>query len=70
MQRRHLLAAPAIVTAAGLATPAAAQAPRIVTEEFLVPTPTQGIEVFLRSKRPEGAAASPGRTVLFVQGAT
>lgn len=70
MQRRHLLAAPAIVTAAGLATPAMAQAPRIVTEEFMVPTPTQGIEVFLRSKRPEGAAASPGRTVLFVHGAT
>ncbi|PWS35485.1 alpha/beta hydrolase [Falsiroseomonas bella] len=71
MQRRHLLAAPAIVTvAATLSREAEAQAPRIVTEEFMVPTPTQGIEVFLRSKRPEGAQAAPGRTLLYVHGAT
>lgn len=70
MQRRHLLAAPAILTAASIAPAAHAQAPRIVTEEFMVPTSQQGIEVFLRSKRPEGATASPGRTVLFVHGDT
>jgi pimeloyl-ACP methyl ester carboxylesterase len=71
MQRRTLLAAPAVVTAASLAPEAAAQAaPRIVTEEFTVPTPQAGIEVFLRSKRPEGMQASPGRTVLFCHGAT
>ncbi|WP_270937186.1 alpha/beta hydrolase [Falsiroseomonas oryzae] len=70
MQRRSLLAAPAIVTIASLAPEAAAQAPRIVTEEFMVPTPTAGMEVFLRSKRPEGLQASPGRTLLFVHGGT
>lgn len=70
MQRRHLLAAPAVVTGAGLASPAQAQAPAIVTEEFMVPTPEAGIEVFLRSKRQQGLAASPGRTLLFVHGAT
>ncbi|WP_237214659.1 alpha/beta hydrolase [Falsiroseomonas oryziterrae] len=67
MQRRLLLAAPAIVTAAALATPARAQ-PQIVTEEFMVPTGDAGIEVFLRSKRPEGAASSPARTLLMVHG--
>jgi pimeloyl-ACP methyl ester carboxylesterase len=70
MQRRSLLAAPALVTAASLAPQAAAQAPRIATEEFMVPTPAAGTEVFLRSKRPEGAAASAGRTLLFVQDGT
>ncbi len=70
MQRRHLLAAPAIVTAASIAPAAEAQTLRIVTEEFMVPTPQQSIEVFLRSKRPEGATASPGRTLLFVHGGT
>jgi pimeloyl-ACP methyl ester carboxylesterase len=70
MQRRHLLAAPAIVTAVAVASGAEAQAPSLVTEEYMVPTPTQGIEVFLRSKRPEGAAATSGRTLLFCHGAT
>ena len=71
MQRRTVLAAPAIFAAASLASEAAAQAaPRIVTEEYMVPTPQAGIEVFLRSKRPEGLAVSPARTVLFVHGAT
>jgi pimeloyl-ACP methyl ester carboxylesterase len=69
MQRRSLLAAPAIVTAAAI--PAAAQAqPRILTEEFMVPVPGGEGEMFVRSKRPEGAVASPGRTVLFCHGAT
>jgi pimeloyl-ACP methyl ester carboxylesterase len=70
MQRRLVLAAPAIVTTAGLAAPAAAQAPRIVTEEFMVPAGTPGTEVFLRAKRPEALAASPGRTLLYCHGAT
>jgi pimeloyl-ACP methyl ester carboxylesterase len=69
MHRRSILAAPAIVTVASL--PAAAQAqPQIVTEEFMVPTPDPGVEVFLRSKRPEGMQPSPGRTVLFCHGET
>ncbi len=74
MQRRSLLAAPAAATlaataAAGLSAlaPGAARAQgRIVTEEFIVPLPG-GAEAFARSKRPEGTAASPGRTVVFVQ---
>jgi pimeloyl-ACP methyl ester carboxylesterase len=70
MQRRSLLAAPAIVTAVGLVPDARAQAPTIVTEEFMVPTAEAGIEVFLRSKRPQGAQTGPGRTLLFVHGAT
>lgn len=71
MNRRSLLAAPAIAAAPGLLQPARAQgAPSIVTEEYMVPTPTQGIEVFLRSKRPENAPASPARTLLFCHGAT
>ncbi len=69
MQRRSLIAAPAAMTVAAL--PAAAQAPaRIVTEEFGVPVPGGEGEIFVRSKRPEGAAASPGRTILFCHGAT
>lgn len=69
MQRRSLLAAPAIVTLASVAGPALAQAPRTVTEEFMVPTGDPGVEVFLRSKRPEGVAANPARTLLMVHGA-
>ena len=71
MNRRSLLAAPAIAAAPGLLQPAQAQGtPSIVTEEYMVPTPTQGIEVFLRSKRPENAPASAARTLLFCHGAT
>jgi len=69
MQRRSLLAAPAIVTLASVAGPALAQAPRIVTEEFMVPSGDAGIEIFLRSKRQEGAAANPARTLLMVHDA-
>lgn len=70
MNRRSLLAAPALAAAPALLQPASAQAPAIVTEEYMVPTPSQGIEVFLRSKRLEGAAASAARTLLFCHGAT
>ncbi len=70
-RRGGLLAAPVILAAGTLPGGADAQAtPRIVTEEFMVPTPASGVEVFLRSKRPEGLAASPGRTVLFCHDAT
>ncbi len=69
MKRRLLLAAPAIVTGAAVAGPAAAQAPRVVTEEFMVPAGDAGAEVFLRSKRPEGAAAGGPRTLLMVHDA-
>jgi pimeloyl-ACP methyl ester carboxylesterase len=84
MRRRALLAAAppaaatALLPAAALApSPAAAQAPpstppALVTEEFMVPSrDTPGIELFLRNKRPESLTAfAPGRTLLFVHGAT
>jgi pimeloyl-ACP methyl ester carboxylesterase len=70
MLRRSLLAAPALASLGGVLPEASAQgAPRIVTEEFMVPTGDAGIEVFLRSKRPEGSAAAPARTLLMVHGA-
>jgi pimeloyl-ACP methyl ester carboxylesterase len=74
MNRRSLLAAPAAaaLSATG-ALPALAQGtPSLVTEEFMVPSREGGgIELFLRNKRPEGLASfTPGRTLLFVHGAT
>ena len=69
MHRRPFLAAPALLVATAL--PASAQAPAaIVTEEFMVPATDGAGEIFVRSKRPEALAASPGRTLLFVHGAT
>ena len=76
MNRRALLAAPAVVPAAlAAALPAAAQqagaAPRIVSEDMMVPSRDPGIELFLRNKRPESLDAfAPNRTLLFVHGAT
>jgi pimeloyl-ACP methyl ester carboxylesterase len=73
MQRRVLLAAPALLaTPLPAARTARAQAaPRIVTEEFMVPARDAGIELFVRNKRPETLAGfSPGRTLLFLHGAT
>ena len=74
MQRRALLAAPpAAATLAGaslLPAAAEAQAAPILTEEFMVPSGTPGIEIFVRNKRQEGVAARPDRTLLFVHGAT
>jgi pimeloyl-ACP methyl ester carboxylesterase len=69
MNRRALLAAPAVAPL--LAQPVQAQAPRIVTEEFMIPSGDGGIELFLRNKRPESLAAfSPSRSLLFVHGGT
>jgi pimeloyl-ACP methyl ester carboxylesterase len=76
MQRRALLAAPAIAGPLLAAGPATAQGasqgtPRIVTEEHMVPSGDAGIELFLRNKRPETLNAfSPGRSLLMVHGAT
>jgi pimeloyl-ACP methyl ester carboxylesterase len=73
MQRRALLAAPpAAAMAAAMLTPATAEAQPapVLVEEFMVPAGDAGIEVFVRNKRQEGAAARPDRTLLFVHGAT
>lgn len=53
------------------ATAAHAQAPRLVTEEFMVKSPDPGIEIYVRNKRPADLATfRPERTVLYVHGAT
>lgn len=70
MQRRHVLAAP-LLAAPLLSGRARAQAPRIITEEFMVPAADAGIELFVRNKRPEGMTSfTPGRTLIMVHGAT
>jgi pimeloyl-ACP methyl ester carboxylesterase len=70
MNRRAILAAPS--AAALLAPPLAqAQAPTLTTEEFMVPSRDEGIELFVRNKRPESLTAFvPSRTLLIVHGAT
>lgn len=69
MNRRALIAAP--IAAPLLASAAAAQAPSLVTEEFMLPAGDPGIELFVRNKRPESLTAfTPARTLLFVHGAT
>jgi len=72
MRRRALLAAPPTAALSPLLPrPAAAQAPSLVTEEFMVPARDGGIELFLRNKRPETLTDfAPARTLLFVHGAT
>jgi pimeloyl-ACP methyl ester carboxylesterase len=46
-------------------------APKLTTEEFMVPSKDAGIQLYVRNKHPEGIANfSPERTVLFVHGAT
>jgi len=70
MQRRHALATPWLA-APLLVQPAQAQAPAILTEEFMVPAGDAGIELFVRNKRPENLTGfAPNRTLLFVHGAT
>lgn len=44
---------------------------KLVTEEMMVPARDQGIDIYVRNKRPEGVDSfGPDRTVLFVHGAT
>src|SRR5690242_1505142 len=53
------------------ATQVQAQTARIVMEEFMVPAVDQGIQIYVRNKRPADMAAfRPERTVLYVHGAT
>lgn len=70
MNRRAILAAPAIAAAAPTLVQAQG-APRILSEDHMIPAKEAGIELFLRNKRPEGMNAfTPGRVVLMVHGAT
>jgi pimeloyl-ACP methyl ester carboxylesterase len=71
MRRRALLAAPTTAALLAVAGRARGQPANLVTEEFAVPAREPGIELFLRNKRPEtAAAAAPARTLLFVHGHT
>src|SRR5205807_1867799 len=46
-------------------------APKLVTEEMMVPAADPGIEIYVRNKRPADMAGfRPERTLLFVHGAT
>ena len=49
----------------------AAEPPKIVMEEFMVPSKEPGIRLYVRNKHPEGAKKfSAGKILLFVHGAT
>src|SRR3989441_1441918 len=49
----------------------AAEPPKIVMEEFMVPSKDPGIRLYVRNKHPEGAKKfSAGKILLFVHGAT
>ncbi len=70
MQRRALLASP-LLAAPMLSEATAQPAQGLVTEEFMIPSGEPGQELFVRNKRPASLAAfTPGRTLLFVHGAT
>ena len=73
--RSNLMAAGALALLVGgaLVAPrgAQAQAPRLVSEEMMVPSGDPGIQLYVRNKRPADLSAfRPERTVLFVHGAT
>ena len=72
MKRRDFLQTVCLTTAAAsLARAAAAQEPNIIKDEMMVPSSDPDIEIFVINKRLANMAAfSPGRTLLFVHGAT
>src|SRR5215470_2975473 len=60
-----------LAAAAIFAGAAAAQSPRIVMEDMMIPSGDPGIEIYVRNKRPADMNAfRPERTLLFVHGAT
>jgi pimeloyl-ACP methyl ester carboxylesterase len=70
MRRRVLLAAPLIASPLLLPASGSAQPAGVVLDEFLVPS-APGIQIYLRNKRPEGAAAARAdRVVLCVHDGT
>lgn len=69
----HIRATAALLLVAvlGISLAAAQDAPKLVTEEFMVPAGEPGIALYVRNKRPEGMVRfAPDRTLLFVHGAT
>ena len=60
----------AVAAMSAVSSAALAQAPRLVTEEMMVPS-EPGIDIYVRNKRPADMTAfRPERTVLYVHGAT
>ena len=60
-----------LVTLSVAPAPAPAQPAKVVMEEFMVPAKDEGIQLYMRNKRPEGMNQfGPERTLLFVHGAT
>jgi pimeloyl-ACP methyl ester carboxylesterase len=60
-----------LLTVGFYASPAAAQNPKLVMEEFMVPAKDPGLQLYVRNKRPEGMTQfSPEKTVVYVHGAT
>jgi pimeloyl-ACP methyl ester carboxylesterase len=72
MKRRDFLQTVCLTTAAAsFARAAAAQEPNIIKDEMMVPSSDPDIKIFVSNKRLANMAAfSPGRTLLFVHGAT
>lgn len=63
------VAAIAAFLALGASAPQAG--PEVTTQDYAIPSGTPGIELFLRNKAPAGLKTfRPGRTVLYVHGAT
>jgi len=70
MLRRVLLAVCLLLPAA-CATPHKTAMTPLATEEFMIPSDTPGIELYVRNKHPQDLATfRPERTLLFVHGAT
>src|SRR2546421_1281180 len=72
MNRRSILTlSTAALLCLGAVHAGAQNAPKLTTEEFMVPTQQVGIQLYVRNKHPDGMNAfSPERTILFVHGAT
>ena len=71
MNRRSILTRSAALLCLGVVHAAAQNAPKLTTEEFMVPTQQVGIQLYVRNKRPDDMNVfTPERTVLFVHGAT
>jgi hypothetical protein len=71
MNRRSILTLSAALLCTGVVHAAAQNAPKLTTEEFMVPTQQVGIQLYVRNKHPDDMNVfTPERTVLFVHGAT
>ena len=71
MNRRSILSLSAALLCLGVVHAGAQNPPKLVTEEFMVPSQQEGIQLYVRNKHPDNMNVfTPERTVLFVHGAT